>query len=72
VTSRCADGSLDGLPYTELLVAMERTSPAGGGWFGFEIAYTVGGRHRVLHSTWRYGICGTALPCDGAGGSPTP
>jgi hypothetical protein len=73
VSSRCGDGiQIDGLPYTELLVAMERTSPAGGGWFGFEIAYTVGGRQRVLHSTWQYGICGTALPCSGAGESPTP
>ena len=73
VTSACTNGLMNGSPYTELLVAMQRTSPAGGGWMGFEIAYVVGGRHRVLHSPWQYGFCGTALPCDpGPTESPAP
>lgn len=62
VTNPCGSAPAN-LPYTELLIGMQRTSPAGGAWVGFEIAYTVGGRHRTLHSTWSYGICGTAVPC---------
>jgi hypothetical protein len=72
VTNPCTAGVPDGRPYTELLVAMQRTSPAGGGWFGFEVGYTVGGRHRVLHSTWNYGVCGTAVHCEGSPPSPSP
>jgi hypothetical protein len=72
VASACTSGPPDGSPYTELLVAMQRTSADGGGWFGFEIGYTVAGRYRVLHSTWRYAICGTSVPCSGDDASPSP
>jgi hypothetical protein len=60
VTTLC---SLDpNAPYTELLIGLTLTSNDGGGWQGVDVAYTIGGRHRILVINNGVLICGDSVP----------
>jgi hypothetical protein len=59
VTSPCASPP-DG-PYTELMIGLARDGEDGGGWSGVDIAYTVGGMHRVLRLDRDLLICGRSV-----------
>ena len=70
VSTRCEDGPYD--PYTELLVGFGLVSTDGGGWQGIDVAYRIGGRHRVVFLNHDLMICGTSVDCSIPGSSQQP
>jgi hypothetical protein len=58
VTTRCATTYEP--PSTELLIGFGKTGPAGGGWTGIDVAYSVAGREYLLHVRRDIYICGTS------------
>jgi hypothetical protein len=59
VTTPCGDVA-SGVAYTELLIGLEPTDPAGGGWDGIDVTYRVGGTESVLVVGQAFVQCGTA------------
>ncbi|HJW22749.1 MAG TPA: hypothetical protein VJ506_09995 [Candidatus Limnocylindrales bacterium] len=67
VTTPCGD--VGNGPYTELLIGLAPTGPAGGGWDGILVTYRVGGTRYVLAVGQAFVECGTAALPGYCGGS---
>ena len=62
-------GDVGAGPYTELLLGLAPTDPAGGGWDGIDVTYRVGGTEYVLVVRQAFVQCGTSSMPDYCSGS---
>lgn len=66
VRDRCQGPNPDtSKPYTELLLGFARGNGSeGGGWYGVDVGYNVGGKHHVVELRYDILMCGTAVTTD--------
>ena len=66
VTDRCQGPNPDmSKPYTELLLGFAKGSGTeGGGWYGVDVGYFVGGQHHIVELRYDILMCGTTVTSD--------